>query len=95
MYEFMMYTLYLEVLNVLLLLGLLTRYIPNYRALHSMTGLGLILFSVVLLIQNAVGLFFHFSGWELDTKMSAIQEWGLQLIETLALLVLIYSAWKE
>ncbi len=93
--EFMMYTLYLEGLNTIFLAGLLYIYIPNYKALKSLTGAGLILFSLVLLIQNLAGIFLHFTGGELYAKMLAVQVFGLKLIETIAILVLSYSAWKE
>ena len=93
--EFMMYTIYLEGLNTLLLIALLAVYIPNYRAIKSAIGIGLILFTLVLLIQNLVGLYLHFTGGGLYEKMAATQEFGLQLIETIALAALAYSAWKE
>lgn len=93
--EFMMINLALEALNGLLLIGLLTVYVPNYRTLPSISGMGLIVFSSLLLLQNIVGIFLHFSGQGLYEKMASVQECGLQLIETIALLVLAYSTWKE
>lgn len=93
--EFMMYTLYLEGLNAVLLLGLLFVYVPNYRALQSMTGAGLILFSLVLLIQNLAGIYLHLTGGELYGKMAVLHVFGLKVLETIALGMLVYSAWKE
>ena len=95
MEEYMMYTLYLEGINTLLLLVLLYVYGSNYRALKTMAGAGLILFSLVLLIQNLAGIFLHFTGGELYGKMAAMHVFILKLVETLALSVLTYSAWKE
>ncbi len=95
MEEFMMWTIYLEGLNALLSLGLLYVYAQNYRALKSSVGLGLMIFSLVLLLQNTGGIFLHFSSGEVYAKMVATQVFGLKLVESLALLVLSYTAWKN
>lgn len=93
--EFMMFTIYAEGLNALLAAGLLYVYAQNYRALKSSVGLGLVIFSFVLLVQNLGGIFLHFSSGEVYAKMVATQVFALKFIETIALLALAYAAWKE
>lgn len=90
-----MFTLYLEGLNALLLLGLGSIYWQNYRALPTLVGAGLLVFSLILLLQNGAGIFLHFTGGELYGAMAATHVFVLKLIETLALAFLAYSAWKE
>ncbi len=90
-----MLTIYLEGLNALLTAYLLSVYIPNYRVLKSGVGLGLCVFAGLLLLQNAAGLFLHFTSGEIYVKMLATQVFVLKLIETCALIVLSYTAWKE
>ncbi len=90
-----MYTLYLEGINTLILAGLLTVYVSNYKALRSLSGLGLIVFSLLLLVQNLAGIYLHFTGGELYDKMSSLHVFGLKVLETMALIILAYSAWKE
>lgn len=93
--EFMMFTIYLEGLNALLSLGLLSIYTQNYRALKSSVGMGLMIFALVILLQNAGGIILHFTSGEVYASMVATQVFGLKLIESIALVALAYSAWKE
>jgi hypothetical protein len=85
----------LEGLNALLSLALLYVYAQNYRALKSGVGMGLLIFSFVLLLQNAAGLYLHFTSGEVYASMVATQVFALKLVETIALIVLAYTAWKE
>ena len=93
--ELMMGTIYVEVINAGLALFLLSIYYPNYRALKSNAGLGLLIFASVLLIENAVGLYLHFSAGEFYAKMVATHAFVLKFFEMIALGVLAYTAWKE
>jgi len=95
MEEFMMGLIYLEGLNVLLSAGLLWLYAQNYQALRSAPGMGLVVFSFVLFVQNAAGLYLHFTTGEFYAKMLATHAFGLELVETLALGVLAYTGWKD
>ena len=54
-------TVVFEVLNILLLLFLLSVYLNNYRQIKTSIGLGLIIFSALLLMQNAMAVYFHFA----------------------------------
>jgi hypothetical protein len=93
--EFMMFTIYVEGLNALLSAALLYVYAQNYRSLKSSVGLGLMVFSFVLLLQNAGGIFLHFSSGEVYAKMVATQVFALKAIESIALIALAYSVWKD
>ncbi|QQR93053.1 MAG: hypothetical protein IPJ89_02315 [Candidatus Iainarchaeum archaeon] len=93
--EFMMYTIYVEGFNALLSVALLYIYAQNYRALKSSVGMGLMIFSFVLFLQNAGGILLHFTSGEVYTTMVATQVFALKLIEGIALIALAYSAWKE
>ncbi len=93
--ELMMGLIYLEGLNVLLSAVLLWLYAQNYRALRSAPGMGLVVFAFVLFVQNAVGLYLHYTTGEFYAKMLATHAFGLELVETLALAVLAYSGWKD
>ncbi len=93
--EFMMGLIYLEGLNVVLSAGLLYLYYQNHRVLKTTPGFGLLIFSLVLFIQNAAGLYLHYTTGEFYAKMLATHAFGLELVETLALAVLAYTAWKE
>ena len=95
MEEIMMYTIYLEGLNSLLLIVLLNMYLQNYRALKSAAGVGLMVFAGLLLIQNLVGIYLHLTTGEFYALMHASQVFVLKLIETVGLGILAYSAWKE
>lgn len=91
----MMFTIYLEGLNALLSLALLAAYTQNYRALKSNVGMGLMIFAFVLLLQNAAGLYLHFTSGDIYAPMAAAEVFGLKGIETVALIILAYTAWKE
>lgn len=93
--EFMMYTIYVEGFNALLSVALLYIYTQNYRALKSSVGMGLVIFSFVLLVHNLGGILLHFTSGEVYAKMVATQVFALKLIETIALLALSYAAWKD
>jgi len=51
----------LAVLNSVLLIVLTAVWLRNYRTFRSNMVLGLVAFSVVLLVENLVGIYFFFS----------------------------------
>lgn len=51
----------LSILNVLLLAGLGTVWVRNYRTFKTPMVLGLVAFSTVLLLENLVAIYFIFS----------------------------------
>lgn len=91
--------LYLDILvslgNVILLILLLYIYLDNYKRIKSSFTLGLIMFAGLLLLQNIV-----FSSFLLLGPIFRIVELGLPLfvvniIEFLALFILLIVTWKS
>ena len=95
MHELMSFSIALELVNSILLIGLLWVYYQNYQALKLPEAMGMMVFAFVLLLQNLAGLYFHFSMGEFYIAELASQILILELIETIALAVLSYTAWKE
>ena len=93
--EFMMGLIYLEGINLLLSAALLWVFAQNYRVLKTTPGMGLVLFSAVLFIQNLIGVYLHYTTGEFYAKMLATHAFGLEAVEMIALAVLTYSAWKD
>lgn len=93
--ELMMGLIYVEGINVALSVVLVVLYYQNYRALRSAAGLGLLVFSLVFLVQNGAGLYLHYTTGEFYAKMLATHAFVLELVETLALAALAYTGWKE
>ena len=80
-------------INIILLLLLLSVYISSYRRLKSSFSLGLILFAVLLIMQNAVFIFFllgreGFHGPGMGTPVLS-----LNIIEFGALIALVKTTW--
>jgi len=88
-------TVVFEVLNILLLLFLLSVYLNNYRQIKTSIGLGLIIFSALLLMQNAMAVYFHFA--MVDYYSVAVMGHAaiLSALQTVALAVLAWVTWKE
>ena len=86
----MMATLVISGIN-LVLLGVLTYvWVSNYRTFRSPHILGLVMFAVVLSIENAAAIYFHFSMGMLYASSPTAQRVvvllrGLQLIALLGL----------
>lgn len=95
MEDMMMNLIYVEGVNLILSAFLLYVYFQNYRTLKSTAGMGLLLFSGVLFIQNLAGVYLHLTTGEFYAHMLATHGFFLEGIETIALIVLSYTAWKE
>jgi multisubunit Na+/H+ antiporter MnhB subunit len=79
--------------NIILLLVLLSVYISSYRKLKSSFSLGLVLFAVLLIMQNVLFIFFllgreGFHGPGMGTPVLS-----LNIIELGALIVLVKTTW--
>ncbi len=85
----------LDAVNLLLLASLLYVYVGNYRAIRTGLGLGLVLFAVLLAVQNALALYFHVA--MVDYYSAAVMGHALWLnaAQTAALLVLTWKTWTE
>lgn len=85
----------LEVVNVLLLLGLLAIYVQNYRKLKAKFTLGLIFFASLFVLQNLVSLAWHIT---LPNEMIDYLKnptFLISGIETVGLMVLFLITWKD
>lgn len=88
-------TVIFEIVNVALLLFLLNVYVQNYREMKTHLGLGLIIFAGFLLLQNLIGIYFHFVMIEYYSFEVMWHARVLSGIQTVALIVLSYVTWKE
>ena len=84
----------INLLNVLILLFLFNIYLKNYRHIKSKFTIGLLVFSVIFLIENIVFL-------ALDFLISPVFEFEdlflimlVNIIELLGLSVLLYITWE-
>lgn len=83
------------ILNVVLLLGLCTIWIRNARQFRSKHTLGLLIFGILLLAENALAVYFFaldptLSGWFYDAMPTqpARAMMTLRVVETGALILL-------
>ncbi len=81
-------------LNILLLLALLFVYIKNYLSMRSNFGLGLIFFALLLLIHNIVAVYSQISMIMYYSSEVAGFAFLLNVLQSLALAVLVYITWK-
>ncbi|WP_336038144.1 hypothetical protein [Halobacterium yunchengense] len=86
-------------LNVVLLLALCSVWVRNYRQIRSKHTLGLLLFGVLLLGENALGLYYFavhdvLTAWFTGLpSISATAFMVLRLLETAAILFLLWVTW--
>ncbi|AJF59947.1 MAG: hypothetical protein J4224_03050 [Candidatus Diapherotrites archaeon] len=85
----------MEAVNVLLLIFLLKVYVQNYIQMKSGFSLGLILFSLILLLQNVMAGYFHFAMVDYYSVEAMGQSTALTILETVALAVLAWVTWRE
>ena len=81
--------------NIVLLILLLSIYLENYKKIKSVFTLGLIMFAVLLLLQNLV-----FSSFLIFGPIFQIAELGLPIFafsitEFLALFILLVITWRS
>lgn len=86
--------------NVLLLLGLSAIWIQNYRQFRSKHALGLLVFALLLLAENASAVYIFtmhptLSGWFHDEMVGTAQiaMTALRLLMTAGLLFLAWVTW--
>lgn len=83
-----------EIVNVILLAGLIYIYLQNYRRMHSKFSLGLLFFAAFFLIQNLMAIYFQVAMVNYYTPEVSEQVFILNSIQTLGLLVLSFVTWK-
>jgi hypothetical protein len=85
----------LEIINSILLIVLLSVYIKNYKEVKMDFTLGLIIFAGFLLLQNLAALYFHLSMIDYYSSEVIFQATILNVVQTIALIVLNYVTWKN
>ena len=79
--------------NIVLLLGLLTVWIRNYRQVPGSILRGLILFGSLLLAENVVALYFYFNAPAMPPLAVEVMM-VLQVLESVGIAVLFYTTWQ-
>ncbi|GAB3326453.1 hypothetical protein EI982_09930 [Haloplanus rallus] len=79
--------------NIVLLLGLLTVWIRNYREVPGSILRGLILFGSLLLAENVVALYFYFNAPAMPPLAVEVMM-VLQVLESVGIAVLFYTTWQ-
>lgn len=92
----MAYASALSAVSIALLLGLAWVWLRNYRTFGSTLTLGLLAFAVVLLVENAIAIYFFFSMGMLYAGSEAAQTTVLLMrgLQVLALGFLTYVTMK-
>lgn len=75
--------------NIILLFLLLLVYFSNYRKLKSSFSLGLVLFTILLILQNAIFMFFLLLAEGFRGPGMGVPVLSINLIQLSALLVLL------
>ena len=82
-------------INLVILSLLLYVYVKNYRITRSRFNLGLLMFSVLFFIENALILHLGLFMWpELISEIVVTHLVIVNVIQTLGLLSLLYVTWK-
>lgn len=83
-----------EALGSILLLALLFVYYRNYKSMKAKFTLGLLVFALLLLVQNLVGMYYRFSMMGFYNPEAAGGVALIRGIEVVALAVLLYISWE-
>ena len=91
--------LVIEVINIVLLLGLLYIYVNSYRKIKSEFTIGLIFFIIAFLVKSimllgTMRLIFHLIDDVSDKKSAPIFLILINLIECAGLIILLRISWK-
>ncbi len=85
---------YVTGLNIILIFSLMYVYLRNFRKIRSLFTLGLLLFSLLFIIQNIFSFYFYIT-------MMPIYEKGLELyaliftvLQTFAFAIMNWITWK-
>jgi len=83
-----------EIINVILLAGLIYIYLQNYRRMHSKFALGLFFFAAFFLVQNLMAIYFQVAMVNYYTPEVSEHIFILTSIQTLGLVILSFITWK-
>jgi hypothetical protein len=85
--------------NVVLLVGLCALWARNYRAFRSKHALGLLVFGVLLLAENALAMYYftwhpELSGW-FSGQMPSLPGQAMMFLRTLEAGALLFLGWTS
>jgi hypothetical protein len=87
-------TLALIALNIVLTLVLAVIYFRNYRTISSRMTLGLVVFAIAFLAENALDFFFYNSLLEQGITGVTTFHLTVNFLQMVALLILVWVTWK-
>lgn len=90
----MQLTFGLTTLNILLLFALLYVYGLNWLKLRSAFVSGLVLFTIIFLMQNIMSFYFYVTSMPYFVDMVSMHVFVLTLLQTAAFAVLNIISWK-
>ncbi|MBI5553894.1 MAG: hypothetical protein HY917_04095 [Candidatus Diapherotrites archaeon] len=85
----------IALINSGLLALLLLVYLQNYRSMKTTFGLGLIVFSGLLMIESLVSIYFQLAMIEYYSSEAMNQAFILSALKMMALAALNWITWKE
>ena len=83
-----------DLLSVIALLLLIYVYYKNFRKIKSKFTIGLMIFALLLLAQNAVSLYFHFTMMQYYVPEVELFECFFTVVQTIAYFVLLKITWE-
>ena len=86
--------MFMESINVLLLLGLLYIYSQNYRQIKAKFSLGLIFFALFFLVENILTLYFNITFMQVYLIIE-LPTLILHTIQTVGFSILLFITWKD
>ena len=85
----------INAINVVILLFLLYVFTKNYRHIKSRYNIGLIIFSLIFLVENLIILHLGIFQWpDVVDSVLMLHMITIDFIELLGLLTLLYITWK-
>lgn len=90
----MMWTHILMGISTLALLGLLYIYAKNLQHVKSKFTIGLFLFALLFLLQNAVSLYYYLTMMKYYVDDVAMHVFILTLLQTIAFIVMLKISWE-
>ena len=90
----MMWTHVLMGVSTLALLGLLYIYAKNLQHTKSRFTIGLFLFALLFLLQNAVSLYYYVTMMAYYVDEVAVHVFILTLLQTIAFLLMLKISWE-
>lgn len=86
-------TAVIAAVNILLLLGLLYVWIGNYRKFRTALVLGLIAFGAVMLVENAMAIYFFAFSTEMLFSMDVTVQKAVLVLRSLQFVALLFLTW--